>query len=96
MTLRIIPHPWRRSVHQTSENEQLTSYLLAVEGAVIADLMDSYDSRLLESNVRTYLKETKTNKGILKTIKTSPIYFLHTTTGSLPRGRQNSTRRAEP
>lgn len=61
---------------KTSDNEQLTSYLLAIDGAVIADLMDSYDSRLLESNVRTYLEaRTKTNKGILKTIKDEPHLF---------------------
>lgn len=61
---------------KTSDNEQLTSYLLAIDGAVIADLMDSYDSRLLESNVRTYLEaRTKTNKGILRTIKEEPHLF---------------------
>ena len=74
---------------KTSENEQLTSYLLAVEGAVIADLMDSYDNRLLESNVRTYLEaRTKTNKGILKTIKDEPHLFFAYNNGITATARQ--------
>lgn len=61
---------------KTAENDQLTSYLLAINAETIADLMEEYDSRLLESNVRTYLEaRTKTNKGILKTIKETPQLF---------------------
>lgn len=61
---------------ETASNSEVSSYLLALEGNVIADLFHHYDNRLLESNVRTYLQaRTMTNKGILKTIAEEPHLF---------------------
>lgn len=61
---------------ETSSNEEVSSYLLALDGNVVADLFQRYDNRLLESNVRTYLQaRTQTNKGILKTVAEEPHLF---------------------
>lgn len=52
------------------------SYLLAIPGAVLAEVFGLYGARLLEQNVRTYLQaRTKVNKGILETIKKTPEMF---------------------
>ena len=56
--------------------EDHESYLLAIPGAVLAEVYGLYGARLLEQNVRTYLQaRTKVNKGILQTIKDSPQMF---------------------
>ena len=61
---------------ETSANPDVSSYLLALDGNIIADLFKVYDNRLLESNVRTYLQaRTQTNKGILKTVADEPHLF---------------------
>ena len=61
---------------KTTSNSEVSSYLLALDGNVIADLFFQYDNRLLESNVRTYLQaRTQTNKGILKTVEEEPHLF---------------------
>ena len=61
---------------QTAINPDVSSYLLALPGDVVADLFQQYDNRLLESNVRTYLQaRTQTNKGILKTVASEPHLF---------------------
>jgi hypothetical protein len=52
------------------------SYLCAIPGRVLADLYGKYTSRLLESNVRSFLKNTtKTNKAIRGTILREPEMF---------------------
>lgn len=52
------------------------SYLCAIPGKVLADLYGKYTSRLLESNVRSFLKATtKTNKAIKGTILREPQMF---------------------
>ena len=52
------------------------SYLCVMPGTVLADLYGKYTSRLLESNVRSFLKNTtKTNKAIRGTILREPQMF---------------------
>lgn len=54
-----------------------TTYLAAVPGAMLADLYLQYGSRLLESNVRSYLSARgKINKGIQITVQSEPDMFL--------------------
>lgn len=54
-----------------------TTYLAAVPGAMLADLYHKHGSRLLESNVRSYLSARgKINKGIQETVQTRPQMFL--------------------
>ena len=61
---------------ETSRTDGVSSYLLALDGNLVADLFQTYDNRLLESNVRTYLQaRTATNKGILKTVADEPHLF---------------------
>lgn len=59
----------------TGENTY-KSYLLAMPGALVADLYDKYGERLLEQNVRTFLQfRGKVNKGIRNTIQNEPAMF---------------------
>lgn len=59
-----------------SSEEEHVSYLLAVPGAVLAEIYGLYGARLLEQNVRTYLQaRTKVNQGILGTIRDAPQMF---------------------
>ena len=54
----------------------LESYLLIVPGLQLARIYDRWGSRLLESNVRTFLQaRAKTNKGIQMTIRDTPELF---------------------
>lgn len=54
-----------------------TTYLAAVPGRVIADLYGRHGSRLLESNVRSFLSgRGKVNKGIKTTVLKEPSMFL--------------------
>ena len=51
--------------------------MAAVPGGLIADLYERYGSRLLESNVRSYLSARgKVNKGIRTTVQGNPGMFL--------------------
>jgi hypothetical protein len=53
------------------------AYLAIIPGATLAGLYAKYGPRLLERNVRSYLQARgKVNKGILKTIKEEPQWFL--------------------
>lgn len=57
-------------------NINLTYYLSAFPGNLIADLYDYHNTRLLENNVRVFLSANrKANKAIRDTIKTDPIKF---------------------
>lgn len=57
--------------------DDFSTYLAAVPGQIIADLYKRYGSRLLESNVRSYLSARgKVNKGIRTTVKAEPGMFL--------------------
>lgn len=53
-----------------------SAYLGVVPGSLLADLYEQYGSRLLEGNVRAFLSTRgKVNKGIRRTITTSPDCF---------------------
>ena len=74
------------------------SYLFAMHAPVLAEVFNTYQNRLLEQNVRTYLQaRTDVNKGILKTIAEDPAMFFaynngltatasHVDTENLPNG----------
>ncbi|MCR4661152.1 MAG: AIPR family protein [Clostridia bacterium] len=52
-------------------------YMCAFKGSWLATLYKEDGQRLLEPNVRSYLKRTqKTNAGILETVKSYPDYFV--------------------
>lgn len=51
------------------------SYLCAVPGQLLCDLFKAYRGKLLESNVRSYLKTSKKNKEIKGTIINNPDMF---------------------
>ena len=56
---------------------EFVTYLAAVPGRVIADLYGRHGSRLLESNVRSFLSgRGKINKGIKTTVLKEPSMFL--------------------
>ncbi len=55
----------------------VTTYLLAVPGSLLASLYAHHGSRLLEGNVRSFLTiRGKINRGIRQTITTDPTHFL--------------------
>ncbi len=52
------------------------SYLLAIPGAMLAEIYDEYGEQLLEQNVRTFLQfRGGVNKGIRNTLKNQPEMF---------------------
>ncbi len=52
------------------------SYLCVISGDILSKLYEKYGSRLLESNVRSFLQfRAKINKGIRKTINENPSMF---------------------
>ncbi|MGW9413091.1 AIPR family protein [Arthrobacter cupressi] len=58
-------------------NDEFSTYLACVPGRLISSLYGRYGSRLLESNVRSYLSNRgKVNRGIKDTIIASPEKFL--------------------
>ncbi len=58
------------------ESSPYHSYLCVINGDVLAKLYEKYGSRLLESNVRSFLQfRAKINKGIRKTINENPSMF---------------------
>ena len=59
-----------------SQAEDYQGYLAVIPGAALAELYDSYGSKLLEGNVRSYLSASgKINKGIQATIRKEPERF---------------------
>jgi len=57
-------------------NGSFQSYLLALPGSLLASLYADFGDRLLEQNVRTFLQfRGKVNKGLRKTILTTPEMF---------------------
>lgn len=57
-------------------NEVYRSYLAVVPGAFLAEQYAKFSQRLLEGNVRSYLRASgKVDKGILKTIREEPHMF---------------------
>ncbi|MFA6991565.1 MAG: AIPR family protein [Candidatus Babeliales bacterium] len=61
---------------RASQTEDYDGYLCVIQGDALADLYNSYGSRLLEGNVRSFLSATvKINKGIQATIRAEPDRF---------------------
>lgn len=57
--------------------DEFETYLAAVPGTMLADLYHRHGSRLLESNVRSYLSARgKINKGIQATVQSQPHMFI--------------------
>ena len=60
----------------SGENDGLESYVAVVEGRQLAAIYEKWGTRLLESNVRSFLQARgKVNKGIRKTISDDPGMF---------------------
>lgn len=59
-----------------ANNEDYRSYLCIIPGSVLADIYDTYDSQLLEGNVRSFLStKVAVNKKIRETILRIPQNF---------------------
>lgn len=59
-----------------ANNEDYRSYLCIIPGSVLADIYDTYDSQLLEGNVRSFLfTKVAVNKKIRETILRIPQNF---------------------
>lgn len=57
-------------------NSKYEAYLCAIPGKLLSDLFEKYGGRLLEANVRSFLRlTTKTNKSIRATILKEPEMF---------------------
>lgn len=60
-----------------SQNENYDVYLTSITGDMLAKVYDDHKGRLMDGNVRAYLKRTqKTNKGISSTIQNDPENFV--------------------
>ena len=60
----------------SKEDVNYDAYLCSIPGKLLADLYGKFGARLLESNVRSFLKlQTKTNKAIRATILKEPSMF---------------------
>ena len=60
-----------------SSTKDFDIYLTSIPGRLLARIYENHKSRLLEGNVRSYLKRTqKTNSGIVKTIQNVPSEFV--------------------
>lgn len=58
------------------DTDKYESYLTVVPGDILSELYETYGSRLLEQNVRTFLQaRNKVNKGINATIRSAPEMF---------------------
>jgi hypothetical protein len=65
-----------RCLHASLNQSQYNGYLCVIPGEALARMYDTYGSRLLEGNVRSFLgKSTKVNKGIRETILRTPEMF---------------------
>ncbi|WP_437650327.1 AIPR family protein [Sorangium sp. So ce362] len=63
-------------VQLPQENGVFRSYLAVVPGSALADLYGKHGQRMLEANVRAYLKSGgKVNRGIIQTVADSPHMF---------------------
>lgn len=66
-----------RAVKALDSNPDVDTYLLFVSGETLADWYQERGSKLMESNVRSFLSmRGKVNDGIRKTINTQPEYFV--------------------
>lgn len=63
-------------LHASLNQSRYSGFLCVIPGAVLADIYDTYGSRLLEGNVRSFLGKTgKVNKAIRDTVLHSPEMF---------------------
>lgn len=61
---------------QAGSTDEYTAYLCTIPGSILAHLYNTYGSRLLEGNVRSFLSaKGKINKGIRNTILNEPSMF---------------------
>lgn len=61
----------------SASTEQYRSYLGVIPGTILADIYDTYGSKLLEGNVRSFLStKVAVNKKIRETILNNPKMFL--------------------
>lgn len=66
-----------QAVKSPDQDTQMETYLLFLTGDKLADMYQQYGSKLMESNVRSFLSmRGKINKGIKKTIETEPDRFV--------------------
>lgn len=63
-------------VLKAASGNNFESYLCVLSAEGLSNLYKKENSRLLEKNVRSFLQFTGTNKGMKKTIKTSPEKFI--------------------
>jgi hypothetical protein len=62
---------------KVARNDDFDVYLTSITGCMLSNVYRDHKSRLMDGNVRAYLKRTqKTNKGILQTLKDSPQDFV--------------------
>lgn len=62
---------------KVARNEDFDVYLTSISGCMLSDVYKDHKSRLMDGNVRAYLKRTqKTNRGILQTLKDAPQDFV--------------------
>ena len=62
--------------NEMSEGADYDAYLCVMPGKLLADIYAKYGSRLLESNVRSFLSvKGKINRGIRDSIKNEPVRF---------------------
>lgn len=60
-----------------ASNKEFDIYLTSISGRLLAKIYEAHKNRLLEGNVRSYLKRTqKTNSGIVKTLQNTPSEFV--------------------
>lgn len=60
-----------------ARNDDFDVYLTYISGETLSRVYDDHKSRLMDGNVRAYLKRTqKTNKGISETIRLCPMDFV--------------------
>ena len=64
-------------VIKISQSKSFTTYIGSVKGDFLANIYSKYGPRLLNYNVRAYLKKSqRVNKGIIETIQDSSEYFV--------------------
>ena len=63
-------------INAISENDEITAFVTTIRGELLADLYHEYNDRLLQKNVRCFLKvNNKVNKKVRETIRENPTYF---------------------
>ncbi|EYS95372.1 hypothetical protein CF68_23465 [Cupriavidus sp. SK-4] len=64
------------AIHASKNGNDLESYLMVIPGTQLANIYDKWGSRILESNIRSFLQARgKVNQGIRDTIVNDPAMF---------------------